>query len=413
MALPIALGMVLIAATGGTGIVKGASAAIKNVEAENIQSDAEQLIKFSAEALEDMRKQTQQYIKKLGETKIKIASREIKKFVEEFQKIKNVDLLEYTDLEEWKKINFTDGDLHSMQVLSSEALDLVNGGLSGIGTAALVGLGAYKGVTTLATASTGTAISTLYGSAATNATLAWFGGGSVVSGGLGVFGGTAILGGLVAGPMLIVAGSVLESKANRNIDYAKMNLAQARKYYEEVKTATISMGLIADTAAIINNNLVKMDRQLAKYISKLSRIIQINDNWNMMSVNEKKDVILCVEYAQMMKKIMDVSLLGSDGLISEEAKELYDGRRDNLVEKVDRITKDDLRKWKNENVDAETEIMTVIDPLVNGKILEKIELSDDVAQKYFILTIFDRKTNKILRYGFLDKNLLELEELSE
>ena len=57
---------------------------------------------------------------------------------------------------------------------------------------------------TFAAASTGTAIATLSGAAATNATLAFFGGGSLAAGGLGMAGGTAVLGGLVAGPALCV-----------------------------------------------------------------------------------------------------------------------------------------------------------------------------------------------------------------
>ena len=40
MPLPIALGLLAIGATGGPGIVKGISAAYKNVEAQGIQSDA-------------------------------------------------------------------------------------------------------------------------------------------------------------------------------------------------------------------------------------------------------------------------------------------------------------------------------------------------------------------------------------
>lgn len=45
-------------------------------------------------------------------------------------------------------------------------------------------------------ASTGTAISTLSGAAATKATLAWFGGGSLAAGGFGVAGGGIVLAGI-------------------------------------------------------------------------------------------------------------------------------------------------------------------------------------------------------------------------
>ena len=71
---------------------------------------------------------------------------------------------------------------------------------------------------TFASASTGTAISTLSGAAATNATLAFFGGGSLATGGLGMAGGMYVLGGLVAGPALMVMGMITEAKSKEKID---------------------------------------------------------------------------------------------------------------------------------------------------------------------------------------------------
>lgn len=53
--------------------------------------------------------------------------------------------------------------------------------------------------TTLGTASTGTAISALSGAAATNAALAWLGGGALATGGGGVAAGEAFL--ALAGPV--------------------------------------------------------------------------------------------------------------------------------------------------------------------------------------------------------------------
>jgi hypothetical protein len=76
-----------------------------------------------------------------------------------------------------------------------------------------VGLGSWAAVSLLGTASTGIGIGTLYGAAATNATLAWFGGGSLATGGLGMAGGTLALGGLVLVPMLGIASWWTHSKA--------------------------------------------------------------------------------------------------------------------------------------------------------------------------------------------------------
>lgn len=72
------------------------------------------------------------------------------------------------------------------------------GGLVGGSTA----LGAWGLVSLIGSASTGTVISSLSGIAATNATLAWFGGGSLATGGAGMAGGFWVLGGIVAAPII-------------------------------------------------------------------------------------------------------------------------------------------------------------------------------------------------------------------
>lgn len=74
--------------------------------------------------------------------------------------------------------------------------------LGGAGAGSAVAVGSWSIVSLLGTASTGTAISTLSGVAATNATLAWFGGGALAAGGAGMAGGTAVLGGLAVLPVI-------------------------------------------------------------------------------------------------------------------------------------------------------------------------------------------------------------------
>ncbi|EIO7469445.1 hypothetical protein ABL602_001439 [Salmonella enterica subsp. enterica] len=74
-------------------------------------------------------------------------------------------------------------------------------------------LGAWALVSVIGTASTGTAISTLSGIAATNATLAWFGGGALAAGGAGMSGGMLVLGGIFAAPIIYFAAKGARTKA--------------------------------------------------------------------------------------------------------------------------------------------------------------------------------------------------------
>lgn len=94
----------------------------------------------------------------------------------------------------------------------------VGGGLAAVGT--------YATVAQLGTASTGTAIATLNGVAASNATLAAIGGGSLASGGGGVALGTAVLGGVVVAPAVVVGGLVCWQRRKKALAQTQTNVAE-------------------------------------------------------------------------------------------------------------------------------------------------------------------------------------------
>lgn len=116
-----------------------------------------------------------------------------------------------------------------------QALDKVGRFNSGFNSAINVGAGSIAGgslaigswalVTALGSASTGAAISGLSGVAATNATLAWFGGGALAAGGAGMAGGTAVLGGLFAIPLVYFAAKRSHKKA-KEFEEAKTELEE-------------------------------------------------------------------------------------------------------------------------------------------------------------------------------------------
>jgi hypothetical protein len=109
--------------------------------------------------------------------------------------------------------------------------------LMGAGMAALTGAGtsaAIPGaVTVLGAASTGTAISSLSGAAAHNATMAWLGGGALSAGGGGVAAGTAALGVVTVGPTLLIGGLTLNSQGDKAMHKAKEHEAKVAVAVEE------------------------------------------------------------------------------------------------------------------------------------------------------------------------------------
>ena len=98
--------------------------------------------------------------------------------------------------------------------------NLLAGGAGGAAAGAAVGsaaaYGTFVAAASFGTASTGAAISGLSGVAATNATLALLGGGTLAAGGAGIAGGTMVLASIVAAPMVVLFASGLVWMVKRN-----------------------------------------------------------------------------------------------------------------------------------------------------------------------------------------------------
>ncbi len=138
--------------------------------------------------LNDMGNDTKKAFEALNKASI-ILSRNNLKQKEYFSQTKNSPA-ELQQVEKVKKISARFSNALSASVSAS------GGGALAAGSWALVSV--------VGTASTGTAISTLSGVAATNATLAWFGGGTLAAGGAGIAGGTLVLGTIFLSPFFFI-----------------------------------------------------------------------------------------------------------------------------------------------------------------------------------------------------------------
>ncbi|HHP8293256.1 hypothetical protein [Acinetobacter baumannii] len=183
-------------------------------------------------------------------------------------------------------------ELKEMEAMVLNSLRLEAGLLAGTTGGALAGLGAYSSVGFLASASTGTAISGLSGVAATNATLAWLGGGSIASGGFGMAGGMIALGGIVAGPALAIGGFMLASKAEEA-------LTKAVDYAAQVDKAVAELDMLGVALIGIRQNVDEVTDTLNELVQRFE-VMKVNDDsdpqaFKQMIVNTKilKDLLDC------------------------------------------------------------------------------------------------------------------------
>lgn len=318
MPIPFILGGIAIAA-GAFGAKKGYDAYCDNEDAKSYTQKAKRIFENSQEELNDKRKATNKNLNDFGEYKKSIFENEINKFLSLFSQIKNYKATDNTlDEREFKNNEI------SFEAFKKEVFNVTNllGSMGGSAVAgAAAGFGAFGATGLLATASTGTAISTLSGAAATNATLAWLGGGSLAAGGFGVAGGTMVLGGLVAGPALAVAGWVLSAKAKEAKNEAYSNLEKARS----IKAINDTIILKLDTIVKISN-AVRQTIQTLNNLAFKSLLIELElflikkSDYNHFSKDEKEFVNKILNVAQTIKNLLVVPILTEDGEIDKKVQ---------------------------------------------------------------------------------------------
>ncbi len=143
--------------------------------------------------------------------------------------------------------------------------------IRGVAGSAITGLGINVGitstVTTFAAASTGTAISSLSGAAATNATLAFLGGGSLAAGGGGMAVGAAALNFVTIGPALLVSGLLVagqgeKAKTKASENEAKVNVAIAEMQETKSKFDAI-VARVGELTGLLEQLVVRASNALA------------------------------------------------------------------------------------------------------------------------------------------------------
>lgn len=320
MAIPLVF-IGIAAITGTIGVGKGVKAGVDHSHAGNITDDANGRITFQTERLDLLRNQCGEALVDLGEEKVFVLNNSVKRFLDSFEQIKNVDFQESVGLDELDKMRIDTKEFGELKRMSNFAVDLTTGSMAGAAGGALTAFGAYSAASWLATASTGTAISTLSGAAASNATLAFFGGGSLAAGGMGVAGGSAVLGGLVAGPALLVMGIIVGAKAGKELEDAKAYAAEADELCEEYENGAIQCIAIRRRTYMFYNLLARMDAYLIPLIQKMEDVITNEGlDYSQYSIESKKVIAAAASAAVTVKTILDTPILSEEGNPTEESR---------------------------------------------------------------------------------------------
>lgn len=182
----------------------------------------------------------------------------------------------------------------------SVGAEILLGGLGGAGLGTAGGFAA-SGLTTaavmaLGTASTGTAISTLSGVAATNATLAALGGGSLAAGGGGMALGSMILGGATLGVGLLVGGIIFNLTGSSLSDKADEAWAQMKQAENEIDSVCPYLDDLKSIAERYTAALIKVKNIYDSHIKLMYSIFNSQStlydiiDWNNFSLEQQVSV---------------------------------------------------------------------------------------------------------------------------
>lgn len=336
MPLPLIIGGIA-AVAGAAGVGSGIHGAVKMKEASDTVKAAQKRNEKNVARLEDCNKSTMEVMDALGNREMKILA-SFKRFSDAFERIQNRP--EFKDI--------VKGDVTISAYTPQEIKDAAVGAgvlLGGLGGAALGTAGGFAaaGATTaavmaLGTASTGTAIASLSGVAATNATLAALGGGALAAGGGGMALGAAVLGGATLGAGLLIGGLIFNAVGGKISDKADEAYSQMLKNEKKIDTVCEYLERLKFVASEYDDVLQKVEAIYEPHLSKLEKTVAnkivINGicDYNKFADDEKKlleNTVLLVGLLYEMCKVQIVKKAKSE----DELNEINEADASKMIEK--------------------------------------------------------------------------------
>ena len=290
MAVPIILAVIGI--TGAvSGVAMGADGAKKIRSANESLGEAEQIQKNAIDLFEAKSKKAISVMDNLGKQELQIL-RTFDRFSDYIEKIQGRPLFRKIRIE---FLNIEELNVEELKNISIGANVLLSG-LGGV-VAGTAGGFAAAGATTsavlaLGTTSTGLAISELSGVAATNATIAAIGGGSLAAGGGGMALGSAVLGGMATGIGIMFGGLVFEITGERLNKSADKAMVEAKNTERNVRKIIKYYDKLIITTDVFGRVMAKIANMYLRSLQNMIDIIDSKDGYDWSNFSEREKLII-------------------------------------------------------------------------------------------------------------------------
>ncbi|WQV39490.1 glycine zipper family protein [Helicobacter pylori] len=330
MPLPFILGGLALAAAG-YGVKKGIDALDADCEADEFIEEAEGLKEEAAERLESAESDCKLAFARFGEKKLRVLSHSVSNFLDHFHRLKRSTItIEGINMQDIQR-QVSDTLKITNQYREVDFFDASGAVIGSAAVGVLAAYGAYTGVGLFASTAGGVAIAELSGVAATNATLAWLGGGALSVGGFGMVGGMAVIGGIVAGPALAILGALSADEMEKKLENAKAYCSQAEAAVKKADVVIDNLRSVEKMAELFTRQITKFDVLFFSLAQDAIATIK-KHNYNVSRYNQKEKDQLCVTVSTLSSLIafLKVPIMDEHQKLNKKAQNALNLMRDQV-----------------------------------------------------------------------------------
>jgi hypothetical protein len=292
--------------------VSGVQAYQDGMAAKQEKAEADKIKSFIETENERRRQESNKILDAFGRVRLEALQDTVGKFIIYLDLInKKAKVKEYEFL---TSIDVTKEQVKELETVSMNASTALKTLAVSGGSAAAVVMGVPAIITQFAAASTGTAIASLHGAAATNAVFAWLGGGSIASGGLGVAGGMAVLGTLTGVAALASAGVVATAYFAKKHTEATQYLADMKELKAKMELGWTVLENVNKRALELQNVTLQLKERCIQGLEQLADIMIGFDAQNTEHLKTFQQTAILIK---SMSELAQVPVMDEEGNVSE------------------------------------------------------------------------------------------------
>lgn len=329
MPIPFIIAAIAAAGTGLLGVGGHLSAKDTNENAQRIADAAQLLSEETKKSLEAAQSDAEDALQKLGNSKKKVLEGSIAKFLTAYERIKDVQLNDSVGLNEIEKLQIDVQGVAELQSMSDIYSSAFSSGAAGVATGALAALavGGNLSIVTGILSMAGSAVS--IGELGLAASLV----GSALS-----FGATMTPLSVVLGPLILATGLSADTKAEKNLEKAKVMQAEVDLYREKAEVAKSLCHAIAEQSNMYTKLLKELDSMYFPCVvalnlmtkEKIQTLGEKTPTSSDFTEEEIKLIAVTRALTGAIKSVLDTPMLSKNGDLTEVSKAVY-GNTVNMI----------------------------------------------------------------------------------